>query len=84
MRGGEPGIMIVDDFIICDACGDRFISTLDENDDPVPLLEEAEESTWIIDEENTYCPEHIGYHPDNSEQFEFQQEKWGQQLGCEW
>lgn len=40
---------------ICDGCGEQFTTTQDENDDPMPLDEEAEEFGWTVDEGSVYC-----------------------------
>lgn len=61
---------LMEDEIVCDACGEAFDAGLDEDDDPmslVEIVEEAEALGWIVEKEDTYCPEHKGYHPDHIE-----------------
>lgn len=41
--------------IICDGCGKEFATTLDEDDDPMPLYEEAEEFGWAVNEDSAHC-----------------------------
>lgn len=41
--------------IICDGCGERFSTTLDENDDPMDPNEEAEETGWAVNEGSAHC-----------------------------
>ncbi len=40
---------------ICDGCGEQFATTLDEDDDPMPLDEDAEEFEWTVYEDAAYC-----------------------------
>ena len=46
------------------------VAGLDEDDDQMTLSEivgEAEAAGWIVEETDTYCPEHKGCHPDHIE-----------------
>lgn len=59
---------LMEDEIVCDACGETFDPGLDEDDamSLAEIVEEAEALDWIV-EEDTYCPEHKGYRPDHIE-----------------
>lgn len=67
---GQPFEFVFVDPIICDGCGEQFKTTLDEDDDPMPLGEEAEEFGWTVNEGSVYYGNCQHLDPDQAQGFD--------------